>query len=84
MDKYVIGVDLGGSHAACGCVDINGNISCRCETEIDRENSAEKVINENLIPLINECKKKAEGKNIVGIGIGIPGRTDTKNGICIF
>ncbi len=84
MDTFVIGVDLGGSHAACGCVDLDGNISCMCETEIDRENSADKVINENLIPLIEECKNKAKDKNIVGIGIGIPGRTDSKNGICVF
>lgn len=84
--NYTIGVDLGGSHVACGCVSIDGEITGYSERPVDRTASPEKIISEDVCGVIRDCLEKnaAVRDGIKGIGIGIPGRTDSKNGICVF
>lgn len=84
--NYCIGVDLGGSHVACGCVGLDGEITGYSEREIDRTESPEKIISEKVCGVIFDCMEKIGDlkRNIIGIGIGIPGRTDSKKGICVF
>ncbi len=85
-NDVVIGVDLGGTHVSCGLVDLKGNIFGIYEISVDRTEKPEKIISHDLIGIIKKCiDQKSELKDrIKGIGIGIPGRTDSKNGICVF
>jgi len=84
--KYVIGVDLGGTHAYAGVVNINGEILLRKEIDIDLSLEAEVMIRKLIIPTIKDAIEENEEitDSIAAIGMGIPGRHDSKRGICYF
>jgi len=87
MDRsFAVGVDLGGSHVSAGIVDTEGRLICRYEKSIKKSDSAENIILNDLFGLIKECLDKvdSDSKYVKGVGIGIPGRTDSKKGICVF
>lgn len=82
--KYAIGIDIGGTTIACGIVNQNGGLiqyEIAKSDPTDRENMfaqvikcVEKLINHSSIPF----------EQIYGIGVGVPGKIDRKNGIAIF
>ena len=75
--KTYIGVDLGGTNVRVAKVDESGNILqlVKQPTEVDkgRESVVEKII--SMIESIEDC---------IGIGMGVPGPVDTKNGVMIL
>lgn len=82
MEKYVIGVDLGGTNIVTGMVDRSGKVVERCkrETQADRgKDVVIKNIEESIRKVISDVKIKKE--KISGIGIGSPGSIDHDNGI---
>lgn len=87
MNKVLaVGVDLGGSHVSAGIVDTEGNVLCQKERLIKRSDGAQIVIEKDIFGVISDCFEQIGSleKQVKGIGIGIPGRTDSKNGICVF
>ena len=75
MQKF-IGVDLGGTNIRAAIVREDGTIECMKKTESHPERGAEAVM-ETMISLI----KSLDGYEACeGIGMGIPGPIDTKNG----
>lgn len=73
-----IGIDIGGSHIAIGLVDLDGKIILKKEKEIylkDMINKNNKVIEQNIVLLINELltSQKMDISNIEIIGIACPG-----------
>ena len=84
MDKFFIGIDLGGTFIKGGVVSNLGEIlfSSSVETQADLGN--EKVA-ENICYLINLLLKESKilKENLVGVGIGVPGIIDSKKGIAV-
>ncbi|MBQ8323041.1 MAG: ROK family protein [Clostridia bacterium] len=85
IKKYYIGIDLGGTFIKGGIVDDEGAIlvSDKVPTESD---GGEKKVAENIAYL---CEKLLNAANMTtgdveGIGMGVPGMIDVKNGLVIF
>ena len=78
--KYYIGIDIGGTSIKAGIVDENGNILVKeaVKTDARQERLAPDAaaLAEGL--LIQAGLKK---ENITGVGMGIPGTVNTKNGV---
>jgi glucokinase len=74
MGKLHIGIDIGGTNLRCGLVDCDGVIveRRRCSSRIEEGRAA---FCERLLSEINELKSSASalGRQVGGVGIGIPG-----------
>lgn len=82
MNKYYFAIDVGGTSIKGGIVDINNNIICSDAVPTivsDDKNS----FSDCILSLIKklEQKSKLKIKDSQGLGIGIPGEVDAKNGI---
>ena len=85
MEKYVLGVDIGGSHIACQIVDLN-----TCELLADTyvevkvcENETAGVILAAWEKALKVCLGKSGSKTILGIGVAIPSPFDFTGGIAM-
>lgn len=84
-EPVVIGVDLGGTHVWASVVNVKGEVLCKCEKDVDVSLPSEKIIKECVIPVIKEAiSKSPPSTKVYGVGIGVPGRHDSKRGICHF
>ena len=82
--NYSIGLDIGGTKIAAGIVDEEGNVfsEVKLPSKIDdKESMFEQVLN-----ALEKTIIEFEGniKEIIGIGIGLPGKVDRKNGVAVF
>ncbi len=76
---YAIGVELGPYATRAVLMDLHGEILKSCEEEQateDYNGMLDKVTN-----MILNLMKNAKGKNLLGIGVGLPGFIDRENGI---
>ena len=80
-----IGVDVGGTNIKFGITDEDGNIRLqdKIRTEVDGGSNA---IVHSIIQGIEALLSKAEAglAAVRSIGLGIPGTTDSKNGVVVF
>ncbi|WP_250278348.1 ROK family protein [[Clostridium] colinum] len=81
MMKY-IGVDLGGTNIVVGLIDIDGNII----KSYTRPTLSTRKTEEIFDDIIDMCQIlieefKLDKSSLKGIGMGIPGEVDSKNGI---
>lgn len=81
---YSIGVDIGGTKIASGIIDENGRCFNRLELP-SRADDCERMF-EQVIHCIEGVLEKSGlcFAEIEGIGLGVPGKVDTKNGIAEF
>ncbi|MCL2719046.1 MAG: ROK family protein [Lachnospiraceae bacterium] len=80
-----IGVDVGGTNLVAGVVNKKGEIlaKAKCPTVIDK--GADKVIDDIKTIIAQACKNAGlDEKEIISIGIGIPGPIDNSTGEVIF
>ena len=85
MSKIVCGVDLGGTNIDVGIVDINGNVIARIKRPTKAHEGPKAVIgriNDSIMAVLE--KPNIEQKNLLGIGIGVPGLIDADKGIVSF
>ena len=85
MSKVYCGVDLGGTSIDVGIVDINGNVIARIKRPTNAHEGPKAVIdriNESIIAALE--KPNIEQKNLLGIGIGVPGLIDADKGMVSF
>lgn len=82
--KYSIGLDIGGTKIAAGIVDEEGRLSSEAK-RASKTDDKERMF-EQVLATLKETLSKFEGnrKDILGIGIGLPGKVDRENGIAIF
>ncbi|MCL5036934.1 MAG: ROK family protein [Chloroflexi bacterium] len=80
---FVIGADLGGTHAAAVVVDREGNIYYQYELPVDLSHCADEVFEKSIFPVIEKVIKNSPGR-VSSIGMGLPGRIDSRTGICHF
>ncbi|RED94957.1 ROK family protein [Marinoscillum furvescens] len=81
-----IGVDVGGSHIACGGVDLaTGELVAGTHFEADLDNKATKeLVFEQWARPINQCLEKIGDAAIDGIGFGMPGAFNYRDGIALY
>ena len=83
--KYYVGIDLGGTFIKGGITDDLGNIIVSAKTPTQTELGAE-VVMDNIASITKTVLKKAglSVGDVEGLGMGVPGMIDSKNGVCIF
>ncbi|MBQ9714151.1 MAG: ROK family protein [Clostridia bacterium] len=83
--KYYVGIDLGGTFIKGGIVDDLGNIVYESKAPTEREKGADKVA-ENIAELVKALLKKVGmcADDVEGVGMGVPGMIDSKNGVVIY
>lgn len=86
MEKYYIGVDLGGTNIAVGIVDKDGVIIYKKSTPTNLP-QPEEVIENKIADLCREvCADKGMtlGKEIDFVGVGTPGIVNNQTGVVAF
>lgn len=80
MEKFDIGVDLGGSHVAVGVVDCDGNIIEQHEKDftVEEKNDILCIAINYIVDVVNDLKKKY---NFDKFGVGIAGTI--RNGVVL-
>lgn len=82
MSEYVIGVDLGGTNMRAGIVSSGGEVLLKKSVPTRGGTDDGETILKRMAELINEviAEKGIDKKDIVGVGLGIPGPLDPKIG----
>lgn len=84
-EKYYIGIDLGGTFIKGGIVDGNGKIVAEGKVPTESELGGEKVMDNVAFLIKSIFDKSGLSKNdVAGVGMGVPGMIDSKNGVVIF
>ena len=85
IEKKYIGIDLGGTFIKGGIVDEKGNILCQDKTPTQSDKGAEQV-SKNIATLCETLLKRAgvDKKEIVGIGMGVPGMIEPEKGVVVY
>ena len=84
-EKYYIGIDLGGTFIKGGIVDGNGKIVAEGKVPTESELGGEKVMDNVAFLIKSLFDKSGLSKNdVAGVGMGVPGMIDSKNGVVIF
>ena len=83
--KYYVGIDLGGTFIKGGIVDDLGNIVYEDKAPTESDKGAEKVA-ENIAALVKKLLERVGlgADDVEGIGMGVPGMIDSKNGNVIY
>lgn len=83
--KYYVGIDLGGTFIKGGIVDDLGNIIYEDKAPTESNKGAEQVA-ENIAALVKKLLAKVGlgTDDVEGIGMGVPGMIDSKNGNVIY
>jgi len=79
VQKYVIGIDLGGTFIKGGAVSEDGEIVFRAKKESDAKAGPLQPVS-NMFDVVEELSKQA-GKDPEAIGFGIPGAIFSEKGI---
>ena len=82
---YYIGLDLGGTAIKGGIIDDDGVIIIKDSIRTDKENGADKVLNDMAeFALFLTKKAGLKVKDVAGIGIGSPGLVDGGSAKVVF
>ena len=82
---YYIGLDLGGTAVKGGIVDDNGKIIVKDLIRTNKEDGADKVLNDMADLTLSLIKQAGvQMKDVAGIGIGSPGLVDGKSAKVVF
>ena len=74
MDKYVFGIDVGGTTVKCGLFTAEGVVLDKWEIRTNKENSGASILSD-ITNAINAklAEKKIDKSDVLGVGIGVPG-----------
>ena len=75
---YAIGVELGPYATRAVLMNLRGEVLEQSEYESPAENYAGML--EKITNIINEMVDKAKGRNLLGVGVGLPGFIDREKG----
>ncbi len=80
-----IGIDLGGTNIAVGCVDDSGKLLAKSSTSTLPERGYKAIV-KDMAGLCGKVAKQAgvQMYDIKAIGLGSPGTIDSENGIVVF
>ena len=77
-----IAIDMGGTHLRGALVNCQGEILFQHKEKTNAENDARGIISQ-ICELVESVREKASQKQIIGVGLSVPGPIDTKNGIIL-
>ncbi|MBM3251911.1 MAG: ROK family protein [Candidatus Omnitrophica bacterium] len=83
--KFIIGIDLGATNIKIGLVDSNNRIISRkrlSTKSLPKRNQLLKKVNEIISNVLQD--NRLQRKDIVGIGVGLPGPVDFRKGLVHF
>lgn len=85
MEKFVVGVDLGGTKISTALSNLNGEVISQTTVPTNANEGEIPVLN-RIIESIDKVIKdgNATYKDVKGIGIGIPGALNVEEGIILF
>ena len=79
MEKYIFGVDLGGTTVKMGLFTGDGQVVDKWEIVTVKENDGERILPDIAASIKDKItEKKLEKDQILGVGIGVPGPVDSK------
>jgi glucokinase len=81
-EKWIVGVDLGGTTTKLAFINMNGEIGHKWEIPTDNSNEGQNITR-NISDAINQKLEelKVQKSKLVGIGMGAPGPVDYETGI---
>ncbi|HXF95198.1 MAG TPA: ROK family protein [Gemmatimonadales bacterium] len=82
--RYVVGIDIGGTNLVVGTVAEDGSDVVGLVSEPTLPEQGADAVIERIVKLVRRSVAQAEGKQIVGMGIGAPGPLDTARGIVLL
>jgi len=84
MKRYIVGVDVGGTHTKVAILNLRGRILAKTSflTKRYKKNALVRTIANCFERLIAE--NKLDKKNILGLGIGVPGLVNFKKGLVFY
>jgi len=83
--KFVIGIDLGATNIKIGLVDFKGRVLARRNLSTKSFPNRSRLLNklsENIYNILEN--KRLQKKDVLGVGIGLPGPVDFKKGLVHF
>ena len=80
MEKYYIGIDIGGMSLKGAVVSSLGEIKYKT-TIVTKVGQGNEVFVNDLKTLIRKILNENKDKEILGIGVGLPGLINSENGI---
>ena len=82
MKKYMCGIDLGGTKINTGIIDLNGEVISNIIIDTNAQEGQVAVIDRMIKSVYDvAASAKLEIKELAGIGIGVPGLIDSKEGL---
>lgn len=79
MNKYVFGVDLGGTTVKMGLFAEDATLIDKWEIPTDKAEKGSKILPDIAASIREKINEKSlEKENIIGVGIGVPGPVDSK------
>ncbi|MCP3678320.1 MAG: ROK family protein [Deltaproteobacteria bacterium] len=82
VDDYVIGVDIGGTNLKIGALLPNGEVLCKMTTPSQVHEGRDSVI-KRILSAIEEVKCRAGELDLAGVGIGIAGAVNQRDGMVV-
>ncbi len=81
--KYALGVDVGATIVKSALVKTNGEISSKATSFFTREFISKEAFIDKIVKQLEKLIRdnRISGRNLVGAGIGLPGRVDYTKGI---
>ena len=72
--KYLFGIDIGGTTVKCGLFTEDGKLMDKWEIPTDRTDKGANILRDVVKAIRDKAaEKKIEEKDIIGIGMGVPG-----------
>lgn len=74
MEKYIFGIDIGGTTIKCGLFGAQGELLEKWEIPTRRENAGENVLGDVAKTILAKQEERGISKeDIIGAGVGVPG-----------
>lgn len=79
MGKYCFGVDVGGTTVKIGMFDKEGDLLNKWEIPTNKENGGTQILPDISASVLDQMREhKIERREVIGVGIGVPGPVDER------
>jgi glucokinase len=82
--RYVVGIDIGGTNIVAGTVPEDGGPLLGLVSQPTFPEQGADAVLTRIVKLARDSMRAAQGREIVGLGIGSPGPLDTKRGVVLL
>ena len=83
MKKYIVGVDVGGTNVKLGLIDPKGDVVSRLSFSTRNFSATPEKLTAAICEAVGALlrKERVLKTAVIGVGVGLPGLIDVKNGI---